>query len=180
MVKAHCYEWEERFFLISARGQESEQPSYLTKREIFTSSRKNNDIARKTRIYYYFLNHWRSDSFHDEDESDRAMLIQRSSGARRRQKESTSKFKAPQKRYEPEWWKTFVVLIYLICCLFLMTVTETIVHDKVPGKFIYLKNGLAKRSFASKYQIFRFWREALLHANLFRKNHHFLITKSFL
>ena len=105
----------------------------------FYELQKNNDIARKTRIYYYFLNHCRSDSFHDEDESDRAMLIQRSSGARRRQKESTSKFKAAQKRYEPEWWKTFVALIYLICCLFLMTVTETIVHDHVPGKFIYLE-----------------------------------------
>ncbi|CBY10575.1 unnamed protein product [Oikopleura dioica] len=75
-----------------------------------------------------------SDSFHDEDESDRAMLIQRSSSARRRQKESTSKFKTPQKRYEPEWWKTFVVLLYLLCCLFLMTVTETIVHDRVPDQ----------------------------------------------
>ncbi|CAG5097676.1 Oidioi.mRNA.OKI2018_I69.XSR.g15181.t1.cds [Oikopleura dioica] len=74
-----------------------------------------------------------SDSFHEEDESDRAMLIQRSS-ARRRQKESTSKFKSPQKRYVPEWWKTFVILIYLQCCLFLMTVTEAIVHDKVPDQ----------------------------------------------
>lgn len=70
-----------------------------------------------------------SDSFHEDDQSDSAMLIQRT---RRRQKESIGKFKSIPKKYPPEWWKTFLILFYTICCLFLMTIVETIVHDKVP------------------------------------------------
>lgn len=133
MVKAHCYEWEERFLDLGAWSRER-AVKLFHKTEDFYELQKITISRERHEFIIFILNRRLSDSFHDEDESDRAMLIQRSSSARRRQKESTSKFKTPQKRYEPEWWKTFVVLLYLLCCLFLMTVTETIVHDRVPGK----------------------------------------------
>jgi len=47
--------------------------------------------------------------------------------------------------FEPcpqEWWKTLVMLLYMLTCMFCMTVTMVIVHDHVPDQntTMYLKD----------------------------------------
>jgi len=65
-----------------------------------------------------------SDTTNDHDRS--LLSNRRTTGQNRRS--------SVRKKYPPEWYKTFVMLLYAICCLIAMTFIETIVHDRVPDQ----------------------------------------------
>lgn len=70
-----------------------------------------------------------SDTDSAGSEHDRALLLSEDRRARRLSIKSSAK-----KNYPAEWLKTLGMLIYAICCLFAMTLVETIVHDHVPSQ----------------------------------------------
>lgn len=61
-------------------------------------------------------------------EHDRSNLLRNSS----RRSKNGGRRSSLGKKYPPEYWKTFIMLIYALCCLIAMTIIETIVHDNVP------------------------------------------------